>query len=543
MKLLHNLRKSLKAEVIASILVIVLMAGFLNYYITFQIKELTSYSESIEQTYLPAIQTMNQMEHAVEELDVAELSTAIQELNNINQAVHSSEIDQLYAEVTAAYDSLVSAQNAGGQETISLAAEELSEKIHTLSELYNTKTTEIVKASSDACSETFTVNQGLGIITLIVSIGIMILMIRVIVTPTIKATAQLDEIIAKIQNNEGDLSVRIQTKKIDEIGRLVNGINHFIEQLQRVMLDIKTHSGNLQLSAATVSTQTEQASTRVSDIVATMEELSATMEEVSSTVTEMDAGAENIMNAMDQITLQTNDGSAFAGEMKERAIGVQQRAKASHTTAQNMISNIETSLNEAITHSQSVNRIEELTEDILSIASQTNLLALNASIEAARAGEAGKGFAVVADQIRILAAESRQTANNIQEISQLVIGAVGQLTDNASQMLQFTGETVMEDYEVFLDATKHYQEDAIEMEKEMAYFRQQADGLKETLSEMTNGINGISISMNESSRGINETAEAISQVSSSMSDIEAESGKNDSISHELTHTVERFRNI
>ena len=60
-----------------------------------------------------------------------------------------------------------------------------------------------------------------------------------------------------------------------------------------------------------------------------------------------------------------------------------------------------------------VAQISQAAELIISIANQTNLLALNASIEAARAGEAGKGFAVVADNIKNLATESNDAANEI----------------------------------------------------------------------------------------------------------------------------------
>ena len=125
----------------------------------------------------------------------------------------------------------------------------------------------------------------------------------------------------------------------------------------------------------------------------------------------------------------------------------------------------------------------------------------------------------------------------------MVIDAVKQLTDNADEMLSFTGTTVMSDYEVFLNATRQYQEDAVEMEHEMDYFRTQADSLKGSVSEMANGISGITISMAESSKGVNEATSAISMVTDGMKDIEQESAKNDAISRKLTQAVGRFKNM
>lgn len=72
---------------------------------------------------------------------------------------------------------------------------------------------------------------------------------------------------------------------------------------------------------------------------------------------------------------------------------------------------------------QAVKQLAEQTDSIAkaaasieTISGQTNLLALNAAIEAARAGEHGRGFSVVADEVRLLAANTRDSARNIGEV-------------------------------------------------------------------------------------------------------------------------------
>lgn len=380
-----------------------------------------------------------------------------------------------------------------------------------------------------------------------VYVGIAIIMVIVvfmfIARPAKKASVQLGEIIHKIDQEEGDLTERIVIHSKDEIGQLVNGVNSFIEQLQGIMIKIQKESLNMNGLVNNITEGINESNENAANVSATMEELSASMEEVAATLDQITTGAQEILDESRKMSGKAENGAGFVKEIKGRAQDVKAMATSSKDSTGKMVGDIRALLEKAIENSRSVEKINELTGEILKISSQTNLLALNASIEAARAGEAGKGFAVVADEIRVLADSSRDTANNIQGISATVTEAVGDLAKNANEMIQFIDKTVLTDYDKFVDIANQYHADADSMDDILREFHDSAQELAGTMSQMSEGIDGINIAVDESAQGVTVAAQSTGQLVEALGIIKTEADSNKEISEQLQGEVKRFKYI
>ena len=419
----------------------------------------------------------------------------------------------------------------------------LQERQAVFTDTMNNASDALVDQRVQASTALYTISSIIGILFFAVSVLMIFVIHFSVVKPAKDATTQLDRIICDIQNSNGDLTQRIKVKTQDEVGQLVDGVNGFMDQLQTIMKKIQSASNDMDQHVGDINVNIRKSETSAGDVSATMEQMSASMQEISATLDQITEGSQNLLDLAKDMRGEAENGTDFVGSIKNKAKRFSDETIESKNSTIGMMNTNRKFLETAIENSRSVEKINSLTSEILSISSQTNLLALNASIEAARAGEAGKGFAVVADEIRGLADNSRDTANNIQNISVAVTQAVGELAKNANEMLGFIDDTILVDYDKFVGIANQYEDDADKMNNMLDEFHGSAKELEATISQMTDGIDGINTAVEENAKGITIVADSTSQLVELLAGIRGLAENNQKISDELKEEVDRFQNI
>lgn len=353
-------------------------------------------------------------------------------------------------------------------------------------------------------------------------------------------SGEVNTIIKNIDNGEGDLTARVNTKVSSELLYFKNGFNRFIENLQSVMSNVKDGTGILFDSEEEVAFKIQKANDNVTNTSAALQELSASMDTVAQTAQTMTEKLDEVKDATRSINEEVTEGKGLAENIKIEAEAVQEEANQKKLNTGTRMEELSAVLEQSVHDSEQVNQISELTNVILDIAFQTNLLALNASIEAARAGEYGRGFSVVAQEITSLADNSRQTAANIQKISEEVTTAVKELSDNALQVLEFINETVIHDYDAFVDVGKKYENTAEIIIDMLSKFTDKAENLNAIMDEMSDSVTSINDSVQESTAAISTSATNSTEIVGQMQGIRDAMENNNKVTIQLSDSTRQF---
>ena len=370
------------------------------------------------------------------------------------------------------------------------------------------------------------------VILIVAAFLVLVIANRIIVMPIQKIAQVINGMIEDIHNNRGHLNERVPVQTKDEIATLAAGVNEFLDILQDVIGGVISCSDEINRQQMHVNKVVDETNRDASATSATMEELAVSMEEVSASVGYVSENTREAETSVGEMVDQAVSGTKFAEEIRSRAEELRKLAQESRATADSMIKEFDVSLNASIEDSKQIEKIGNLTADILSIASKTNLLALNASIEAARAGEAGKGFAVVAEEIRQLADNSKQTAGNIQQISAGVVSAVMKLAENAGNLVNFINERVMPDYEILERTGEQYLNDSITVDRMMGEMRDSMENIGSMMRTVAESSENITNNVRESAQGVGGVVDNTAALAENMKGIvEALNQVSDVVSH------------
>lgn len=388
---------------------------------------------------------------------------------------------------------------------------------------------------------------GTSIVTILISIAAlfsaMVAVLRWVIYPLANTNREINEIISGIDNQQGDLTRRVTITNNKEVASVGGGINAFMAKLQEIFRMISSNSRDLEGVVNEVRESVQTSNGSVSDLSALTEELSATMQDISDNASRINENTESVAGEVKSIAEKTIEINQYTKEMKEHAEAMEHAARENMDTTGAKVNDIVSVLSQAIEDSNSVNQVDNLTNDILNIASQTNLLALNASIEAARAGDAGKGFAVVASEISQLAAASQEAANNIQSINAIVITAVHNLADNANGLVEYMNEKILPEFQKFVESGGAYHDKATFIEGVMADFEAKTDSLQNSMDEIANSVNTISHAIEEGVSGVVSAADSTQVLVSDMDKISKKMDENFAIAEGLKKETSVFTKL
>lgn len=377
-------------------------------------------------------------------------------------------------------------------------------------------------------------------VSIIALLFVVFAVVTMVIKPLLRTQKEINGIIVNIDNKKGDLTQRVTPINNAEVDAVGKGINVFMTKLQAIFKAVVTNSARMERVVDDVRQSVQTSNSSVSDLSALTEELSATMQDISENASVINTNTDNVAKEVEIIAEKTEELTRYTKDMKVHAQSMESVARTNMETTDRKVSEILEVLQKAIEDSNSVKQVNSLTNDILNIASQTNLLALNASIEAARAGEAGRGFAVVASEISQLAAASQEAANNIQRINAVVTNAVNNLADNANGLVSYMNDSILPEFERFVESGVEYNDKASFIEGTMTDFKEKTDSLKQSMLEISSSINTISHAINEGVNGVVSAADSTQLIVEDMDNISHKMDENYEIADSLKKETSIF---
>lgn len=444
-------------------------------------------------------------------------------------------VKEYYAATRAQRDAAYSAETVESKriQAISLAitfnseAQSVKRSILNLAELDERSVSETVEASSAAANQAVLFATVTGAAALAIGVLLSILLSRAVRRP-LKILAD-----GAALYSQGDLTRTILVSSRDEIGEVGAAMNRMQDHLKSLVLNIRQKSTLLAQAAGQLGANADQSADSANSVAEAISEVAAGADKQNGTIAKV---MSNVTKNAEDVRCMGQQAAGAADRSKE----VAHKAEDGEIAAERAVNQMD-QIEETVERSAAVvaklgtmsQEIGHIVETISDIAGQTNLLALNAAIEAARAGESGRGFSVVAEEVRKLAEQSDQAAQQIVTL----IGGIQAETENAVAVMAAGTREVRTGAEVVRTAGRSFQE----INELVAAVSDQVRAISESFGSLAEGNTQILQAMHDL-KSIGEAASQQTQnVSAATEEQSAAMQEIASAGHELTRYAEELQ--
>lgn len=340
---------------------------------------------------------------------------------------------------------------------------------------------------------------------------------------------------------EGDLTYQVEVRSNDELGKLIKALIQARDNIRKLIYNIIEQSQEVTASSEELSATLEEMSSTFSQIENNTSSIVDNIQEVHAITEELSATVEQVNSGVAQLSSESMQSSDESVHIKDRSIEIKNKGFESKSLADTLYEEKEEKILKAIEQGSVVDEIIIFAESIAAIAEQTNLLAINAAIESARAGEQGKGFAVVADEIRVLAEKSSGYVKNIQSVVANVKGAVGNLSENSKDVLDFISNRVRDDYKLLIETGSSYEKDAAFVSDLSRNVAAMAESLNTSTEEIAAVVQTIVVNVDSTNKNSDEILLSIEQTAKAMEEVAKTAQHQSAIAEELSRMTSLFR--
>ena len=374
----------------------------------------------------------------------------------------------------------------------------------------------------------------LTLIILLVSIIVVYLFTYYLIKPLKNLTNQVSKV------GEGDLSIILETKRTDEIGKLTAAFQQMMNDLKQIIQGINHNSSQLVDASNELAHHTNEVKEGNQQIAFTMNELSDGADRQASS-------ANQVSQTMQYFTGQLQEAS-YKGEVLNQAsnkiMGLTTNGSDLMRESEKQMDMIHQEVTKSIEKVKKLDlqskEISKLIQVILEISNQTNLLALNAAIEAARAGEHGKGFAVVAEEVRKLA---EQVAGSVENIVNIVESVQTESNETVAVLQHsFTQvEKGTEQIKITRETFNEINTFVLNMQMQIQDISRNIHTLSKQSEDINYSLENVASIVEESTAGIEQTSASIQQSSSAMNEIVSSSEAVAKLAEKLNDSVDHFK--